>query len=505
MDPLTLYTIGSGIYNVADGLKESSRLKGLAATSQQEADAAKLAGEQAYAEQVGSTKYKVKQAPTKAADLTLSLAEQGLDFARDRALAQEAGTLAGLRDDPRNVGALLRQLNQSGQAVQQAEQVAGQQSVMAQKIIDDSIYRQQEAERQRLAGLQQKYELDPAMAAYTQATGAASAYEQAASDARRQAIADSLAAGAQAIGMMKDKKKTAPKSEGDASAEFRKQQQQDNDLLLQSQLSQPIPITENEDVVKAGIASLYSDNDVFTQTPVELEPDLPVLEAPIYNEGIQMEGGPLAESGPERGIVDIRTQMQPEREIFQTIPPLNIDLYNQSAGNPYITGERALESMPNLGLVGPSVPPNYFTPSSQYAGSGVEPRLRDAIEVLPDGLFREVPLGMENELAIQPIANSLAYEAGGRYIGEEGGRTEGEFSHKTNKKAIIDEESGEKEGEMTGDETVIANPEQWENLESVKELLEYLSENPDMPKKEMKALLAKASKYMEFMDEPQFA
>ena len=101
--------------------------------------------------------------------------------------------------------------------------------------------------------------------------------------------------------------------------------------------------------------------------------------------------------------------------------------------------------------------------------------------------------------------NPLGFEEGGRYIGQEGGRTEGEFNHKTNQKAIIDEESGEKEGELTGDETVITNPEQWENLESVKELLEYLAENPDMPKKEMKALLAKASKYMEFMDEPQFA
>lgn len=37
--------------------------------------------------------------------------------------------------------------------------------------------------------------------------------------------------------------------------------------------------------------------------------------------------------------------------------------------------------------------------------------------------------------------------------------TEGEFSHETNKKAIIDEETGEKEGELTGQEAIVFNDE----------------------------------------------
>ena len=37
--------------------------------------------------------------------------------------------------------------------------------------------------------------------------------------------------------------------------------------------------------------------------------------------------------------------------------------------------------------------------------------------------------------------------------------TDGEFSHETNKKAIVDEETGIKEGEMTGQEALIFNDE----------------------------------------------
>ena len=41
--------------------------------------------------------------------------------------------------------------------------------------------------------------------------------------------------------------------------------------------------------------------------------------------------------------------------------------------------------------------------------------------------------------------------------------TEGEFNHDTNKKAVVDEESGEKEAELTGGEYVF-NPKQSERL-----------------------------------------
>jgi len=56
----------------------------------------------------------------------------------------------------------------------------------------------------------------------------------------------------------------------------------------------------------------------------------------------------------------------------------------------------------------------------------------------------------------------------GGYIGEEGGVTEGEFDHDTNKKAIIDEENGQKEGELTGGEMVL-NPEQTDGITTLVE------------------------------------
>jgi len=58
--------------------------------------------------------------------------------------------------------------------------------------------------------------------------------------------------------------------------------------------------------------------------------------------------------------------------------------------------------------------------------------------------------------------------AEGLYMGEEGFVTEGEFNHDTNKKAVVDEESGEKEAELTGGEFVF-NPKQTNRIESLVE------------------------------------
>jgi hypothetical protein len=76
-----------------------------------------------------------------------------------------------------------------------------------------------------------------------------------------------------------------------------------------------------------------------------------------------------------------------------------------------------------------------------------------------------------DDIDLSDIAEIDAYEeeffdegfaAGGRYEFRDGGDmlvTDGEFSHETNKKAIVDEETGIKEGEMTGQEALIFNDE----------------------------------------------
>jgi hypothetical protein len=61
------------------------------------------------------------------------------------------------------------------------------------------------------------------------------------------------------------------------------------------------------------------------------------------------------------------------------------------------------------------------------------------------------------------------FDKGGTYIGERGGMTEGEFDHDTNKKAIMDEESGEKEGELTGGEAVFSEDQLADIVKLIKE------------------------------------
>lgn len=75
---------------------------------------------------------------------------------------------------------------------------------------------------------------------------------------------------------------------------------------------------------------------------------------------------------------------------------------------------------------------------------------------------------------------------GMRYMADQGFKTEGEFNHDTNKKAVIDEENGRKEAELTGGELVF-NPDQSEMMEELikkgdeKGLLEFMKELMSKP------------------------
>ena len=79
----------------------------------------------------------------------------------------------------------------------------------------------------------------------------------------------------------------------------------------------------------------------------------------------------------------------------------------------------------------------------------------------------------------------VKYEDGG-YMADEGFKTKGDFNHDTNKKAVIDEENGEKEAELTGGELVF-NPDQSEMMEKLikkgdeKGLLEFMKELMSKP------------------------
>ena len=93
------------------------------------------------------------------------------------------------------------------------------------------------------------------------------------------------------------------------------------------------------------------------------------------------------------------------------------------------------------------------------------------------------------------------FEKGGQYeFANKGGEvhmTEGEFSHKTNKKALIDEETGVKEAELTGDEAMVRDGENVlvfnPNQQSTIEALVNKGDEKGLMKK-MKALLKKFNK-----------
>ena len=101
------------------------------------------------------------------------------------------------------------------------------------------------------------------------------------------------------------------------------------------------------------------------------------------------------------------------------------------------------------------------------------------------GLLNDPDYGNPGDTQNIEFGGRLKFEDGG-YMGEEGFKTKGEFSHKTNKKAVIDEENGEKEAELTGGELVF-NPKQVSEMENLieegdaKELLMFMKDLLSQP------------------------
>ena len=90
---------------------------------------------------------------------------------------------------------------------------------------------------------------------------------------------------------------------------------------------------------------------------------------------------------------------------------------------------------------------------------------------------------------------------------EEGGmnapvtKLEGEFDHSTNKKAIIDEETGVKEAEATGGEYIL-NPEQGEQINMAYKDIEQIVESGEEPT--MDQLMALYEAVQSVFSQPQF-
>ena len=80
-------------------------------------------------------------------------------------------------------------------------------------------------------------------------------------------------------------------------------------------------------------------------------------------------------------------------------------------------------------------------------------------------------------------------------------KTEGEFNHDTNKKAIVDEETGVKEGEATGGEYIL-NPEQGEEINMAYKGIEQIVESGEEPT--MDQLMALYEAVRGVFSQPQF-
>jgi hypothetical protein len=372
MDPVTIAALAQAGYGLYDSLKNAGADRREAQNAEARAEAAKLRGQGVYKDLRDSARYRTAQAPVKAADLTLNLAQQGLDFARDQGQAAQSQLIAGLRDDPRNVGGLLRGLNQFQSNIEGAEQKAGQQAITAQKIIDDSIYAQREGERKRLSGLTEKYELLPSMQEYTSQTGLADTLRDRAASRTSDAIGGALDATVTLAGSLSEGAALRKAEEDARQKRIEAFNRQQTDANTQLEVNKPIPLADIVGDYDAEMAArrnaLPSDPSMDEYTEITIDPEEEVDELDL--------------------------------EPIQSLPPAQI-------------------------------------PTDD----------------------------MNPELALQ-------FMAGGKYIGERGGMTGGEFDHKTNKKAIIDEESGKKEGELTGGEGVL-------NKQHLAEIVEFIKEEDE--------------------------
>ena len=132
---------------------------------------------------------------------------------------------------------------------------------------------------------------------------------------------------------------------------------------------------------------------------------------------------------------------------------------------------------------------------------------------MPTSMFKKEYGGRVYENGGQMMGGQMGGQMGGKedilkmlmMKGMQGGapvqKLEGEFDHDTNKKAIIDEETGVKEAEATGGEYIL-NPEQGESIDDAQEAIAEKIERGKKPTKQELMMLYEAVR--EVFSQPQF-
>lgn len=427
-------------------LSAASGLKGFydQLQTKQDIDAqrAKLRGEQSEAERAAQSilsslrtdpTFRVQEAPTRSADTAINLAEQGIDSARDRALSGLSSLVVG--SDPRFAGAnVQRAIRAYDERIADAEQRGAQTTTAAVKAIDDAKYAAQEMERKRQEGLKQ-FELQQAVQGLQQAGEGASAYDALSIQQQGQNAQDFLSLAGNLANLAK---KAGPEtvnnyyvSEDDQKSTESQGDNQSTESTVGAETRSTEEQTQENQTLQTQLDG-EPDVDLSTDTSEETQPvedDLGVTIADV-DESIERDRNAelaelLASGGPvdENPAPDFEAGPPPSSVVLASNPTFRDDDFEVNS----FRGNRDLRDILNL----PSTSP--------FVG---------------------------NTSALLSALRNFEMEDGGTFRGMV---TEGEFDHDTNKKALIDEESGRKEAELTGGEAVFSEEDLGDMVAFVKE------------------------------------
>ena len=278
--------------------------------------------------------------------------------------------------------------------------------------------------------------------------------EQAAREAREQALASSLATGGDPRSMAANMQAALGFSQGSRADALAGLQQRKAATSTLAGLEQGIADANRERFRTQFGEELKDARQLFTASRAQERAAKDAQREAVRQRNQAMLGAAV-------GTVGGALQMQGVNkfgDIFKTIPG-------------------ALSTVgPNLGGIGGSA----TTLNQILAGTGFDTpdsgskSIADIADNLPN--IQDIELdeetGFDDEIFdFQTQAGLMAGtdpSSGGLAYGGKVGRTGGVFDHKTNKKALIDEESGEKEAELTGDETMfVFNPKQTSTFEKL--------------------------------------
>ena len=144
-----------------------------------------------------------------------------------------------------------------------------------------------------------------------------------------------------------------------------------------------------------------------------------------------------------------------------------------------VGGALQMKGVDKFGDIFKTIPGALSTVGPNAATTGVEISPTQVAEVtIPENVFgTEVTNQLGTNLGVFSPTSDYSGGVGNTFEspffsnnakGGKVGKTGGEFNHDTNKKALVDEESGEKEAELTGDETMfVFNPKQTSTFEKL--------------------------------------